>query len=185
MNTNATKLLRKLEPAVRPTAAGAARNFAPRAPIDALDFDSLLSLVAHGDYSSGRRVQCDCELSDPLDDEQLERLAIAGDMADAAGAQRAVMVIDGRAMIMNVAARVIDTEISAPGSAKVFSEIDAAINVPRADDGPVEILLPFPGGGVIPGPVARQMERALLFGDRTELNAAAQASTAPLEENES
>lgn len=176
MNTDSTRLLRKLEPAVRPAAGE--RAHAPRPPIDAQQFDSLLQLVAHGELSSGRSVECDCELSDPLDDDQLARLADAADRAEAAGAQRAVMVIDGRAVIMNVPDRVIDTEISAPGSAKVFGDIDAAVNVPRADEGPVEVLLPFPGGGAVSPSVAREMERALLFGESADSVPSAQTDVA-------
>jgi len=171
MPVDPAQLLRRLEPAVRPGSIG--RRHDPQRPIEQQDFDQLLTMVARGNVSSGRHVRCDCALDDPLTDERLERLASAADQAEAAGSDRAVMIIDGRAMVMDVPQRVIETEISArasanndaAGSATVFGEVDAAVYVPHEDDAITAALPPIPGNGLVPGTVARQLERALLLGD--------------------
>lgn len=179
MPVDPAQLLRRLEPAVRPGPSGAAAH-RPNLPIERQDFDALLTMVASGRISSGRPVQCRCELSSPLDEQQLERLAAAADDAEAEGAQRAVMIIDGRAVVMDVPQRVIDTEVSAHGSARVFSGVDAAMYVPGPDDDAHDALPPFPGCGLVPGTVARQLERALLLdGGAPSAAADADASATP------
>jgi len=117
-----------------------------------------------------------------LTEAQLERLGSAADQAEAAGADRAVMIIDGRAMVMDVPQRVIETEISAQsgassdgeGRATVFNHVDAAVYVPGEDDASAAAPPPLPGNGLVPGAVARQLERALLLGDSATPTADAQ-----------
>lgn len=172
MPIDPAQLLKRLEPAVRPCGASQ-RSADPNRPIDEQDFDALLTLVARGDLSSGRVVRSAFESDEPLTDAQLERLASAADQAEAAGADRAVMILDGRALVMDVPQRVIETELSAQagarsgtsGSATVFSEVDAAVYVPGEDEPFPAGVPPMPGCGLVPGSVARQLERALLLGD--------------------
>ncbi len=135
----------------------------PHAPIEQRDFDSLLKLVSTGELHTDRPVLCECDLEPPLDEAQLGRLGSAADQAESEGANRAVMIIDGRALVMDVPLRVIDTEVSARSSAKSFTHVDAAVYVAGADDDADAALPPFPGSGLVPGAVAQQLERALLL----------------------
>ena len=176
MAIDPAQLLRRLEPAVRPSGASPVRR-APGVPIEQRDFDSLLTLVASGDVHSGRPVRCDCELDPPLDDSQWQRLASAADQAEAEGSQRAVMILDGRALVMDVPERVIDTEVSAQPRANSFTRVDAAVFVPGDGDATDRSLPPFPGTGLIPGAVADQLERALLLEDSA-------AATVPQQTND-
>jgi hypothetical protein len=135
------QLLKRLEPAVRPVAAPAGRTDA-NAPLEQQSFDELLSLVSHGRVHSGRavRVADDAALSEPLTDEQVQRLAAAADRAEAAGARRAVMLIDGRGVVMDVPQRTISTELTS--SDRSITRIDAAVYVAGEDDAAGDVRPP-------------------------------------------
>ncbi len=123
-------LLRRLEPAVR---RGGPAPAVQRVPgIAEADFGDLLTMVASGRIRSDRAVQVspDAMLDPPLDDSQLERLAAAADEAEAAGARRAIMLLDGRGVVMDIASRRIDAE-AVPGRGPLV-DIDAAVAVPAA-----------------------------------------------------
>lgn len=130
MVTDPIQLLRRLEPAVRP--AGAPGAGAPATtPFERRSFQELLTLVADGRVRSDRPVRIDFDTDDPPTAEQLERLAAGGDLAAAAGAETALMLIDGRALVMDVPARTLVGALEGADTPRLV-EIDAAVLV--ADD---------------------------------------------------
>ena len=160
MTIEPARLLKMLEPAVRPAAAPApvAR---PGPPLEGQSFDALLTLVASGKVSSGAPVTVapDAGLAEPLAEGQLARLAAGADVAAAHGARRAVMLIDGRGLVLDVAGRAITGELSAENGRRIH-DVDAAVHV--AAEG-VESRHPPPRGpaaGVPPPGVARQLDAA-------------------------
>jgi hypothetical protein len=118
-------LLKRLEPAVRPATAppGTTR---PKAPIESQSFEQLLGRARAGAIHSGRQVQVAAELQPPLDAAQLERLSDAADQAEAIGATRALLLLDGRALVLDVANRTIVSELN---DATAVPGIDAAVRV--------------------------------------------------------
>jgi hypothetical protein len=158
MNTSSAQLLKQLEPAVRPGIAPAARSVRPGAPFEAQGFDQLLALAKQGQIHSGRQIETAFEPSPPLSAAQLERLASAADQAEAGGAKRALMLIDGRGFVMDVASRTLVSELNSDANAAVL-DIDAAIHVPaelNASPG----TLKLPGDGFIPPSVFKQLSTA-------------------------
>lgn len=157
MFDTAFHLLKKLEPPVRPTYAKSTSDPASRAALDAAPFADLLTLVADGSLSSERPVSIDFETTDQFDEQQLARLASAADLAESSGAHRALMLIDGRGVVLDVAERRLELELSGDMSTTVA--LDAAVYV--VETGALDAgSVPWPGTGLIPPAVATQIERA-------------------------
>lgn len=115
-------------------------------------------MVASGDVRSDRPVELGFSPGDELSEEQMERLAAATDLAQRRGARRAVMLIDGRGLVMDVAGRRIETELDS-GAGMIIEGIDAAVYVAgdeEALDGPPRM----PDAGVVPPAVAAQIQAA-------------------------
>ncbi len=151
--TDATFLLKRLEPAVRPAyfGAGSAR---PSAPIEQQPFEELLAAAKAGSMASGRCVSAAFESGETMTTEQLGRLAAAADVAEASGAQRALLFMDGRALVLDVPTRPIDGELSMSSSSTM---IDAAVYVP-AEGEEAEPRPLGPPGAVAPRGVAEQFD---------------------------
>ena len=134
MPVDPLQLLRKLEPPVRPPHAPAARGTGAT-PLEHRSFDDLLSLVSRGGVQSDRPVAVagDVSLTAELDSGQLDRLAAAADLAEASGVRRAVMLLDGRGLIVDVADRRVSDELT-PGRDRPVTDIDAAVYVAGDDD---------------------------------------------------
>ena len=131
MATDPIQLLRRLEPAVRP--AGAPNpGLRAATPFERRSFQELLTLVADGRVRSDRPVRLDFDPPDPPTPEQLERLAAGGDLAAAAGAEIALMLIDGRAFVMDVPGRALVGALEG-GTASRLVELDAAVIVATDD----------------------------------------------------
>ncbi|MCA9289996.1 MAG: hypothetical protein KDA25_02645 [Phycisphaerales bacterium] len=143
MPIDATKLLRRLEPAVRPGAAPA-RSGGPATPIERQSFDQLLTLVSHGSVSSGRQVRLEFEADPPFEAEQMERMGAAADVAAASGAARALLLVDGRGVVLDVAERVLAQELRAGGTSPLVA-LDAAVHVSGPDDPVASGPTPPPG----------------------------------------
>jgi len=160
MAIDPTQLLRKLEPAVRPTGSPATTR-RPHAPFEKQSFDQLLTMVSSGSVNGGKPVMIDphADLKDELDDGQLDRLTCAADMVEASGARRAVMLIDGRGLILDVSGRRLTAELSVEPASQLIN-IDAAVYVAGEDETSAISGAPpaFPGSGLIPPEVARQFE---------------------------
>jgi hypothetical protein len=123
------QLLKRLNPAVRPAGAPQ-RDQRPGALFEQRSFGEMLTLVADGAVRSGREIALapQAELAEPLTDDQLKRLSGAADQAEAAGARSAVMLIDGRGLIVDVAERNVERELNEDSAADVIT-IDAAVYV--------------------------------------------------------
>ena len=134
-------------------AAALTRSAGRPAPKAEGGFASLLDRARSGSLSSGLGVTVDELAGVELTPEQLARLADAADRAQAQGAQRALVLIDGQALTLDVAVREITGKADfSPG--KVLTGIDAVVHVPPAgatvDSTGVSVtgppaVLPLPG----------------------------------------
>ena len=133
MSTGANELLRALGGGMRPAAlrpAGAAPMGAPSSP-GAVGFAELLSMARAGQVSSNLPVTVAKGADVNLSDEQLRRVGVAMDRAEAAGATRALVLIDGVALRVDVGVRQITGQASLdPGMA--LSGIDGVVAAPVA-----------------------------------------------------
>ncbi len=146
-------LLKQLEPAVRPAYMGPPAS-RPTAPLEQQPFDELLASAKAGRLASGRAISTVHE-GEPISPEQLQRLAIAADRAEASGAQRAVLLLDGRALLLDVATRTVSMELSASSA---LEKIDMAVYVPTESEQTNTRTL-GPPGGVAPRGVALQIDQ--------------------------
>lgn len=127
MTIDSNILLRQLEPAVRPAYMSASPARAA-APIEQQSFDDLLAKASSGRLASERPVTAAFEAGEPLSPQQMARLGPAADLAEAAGARTALMLVDGRGLVLDVAARTLAEELAAPGASRVV-KVDAAVIV--------------------------------------------------------
>lgn len=137
MAADSAYLLRRLEPAVRPAFATPPPPQRPQPPLEGQSFDELLALTQQGSVRSGRAVRWGgggggADPASPIDEQQLARLSAAADVAEAAGARRALMLIDGRGVVLDVANRTLVAELADDGAARTV-KVDAAVNVPDPD----------------------------------------------------
>ena len=149
-----TFLLKQLEPAIRPAYLGTPPS-RPTAPLEQQPFDELLASAKAGRLASGRDVSAAYE-GEPITTEQFQRLAIAADRAESSGAQRAVLLIDGRALMLDVATRTISSELTASSA---MEKIDTAIYVPTESE-QTNTRPVGPPSGIAPRGVALQIEQA-------------------------
>ncbi|MEX2219888.1 MAG: hypothetical protein WD749_14140 [Phycisphaerales bacterium] len=107
----------------RPGRAGAADS------AGGADFKALLEQARKGELASGREVTLASGCGVTLTDSQLQRLAAAADRAEAQGVGRAIVLIDGMAIRLDVSIREVTgaADLSAGG---VLTDIDAVIGVP-------------------------------------------------------
>ena len=91
-------------------------------------FQSVLDKARTGGISSGIPVTTAPGAQVTLTPDQASRLAAAADMAEAHGAGRAVFLIDGQALRMDVGSRTILGAVDASQTG-VLTDIDAIINV--------------------------------------------------------
>ena len=139
---DALQLLKRLNPAVRPLSkdpAGLGASF------ESSGFDKLLTLMSNRAVSSGREVTINDALEPPLTDEQQRRLAYAADTAEAGGFERALLLIDGRGLVLDVPARSVLRELNAAASDRSLS-LDGAVYVPSEEE---ELAMPV---GEVVGP---------------------------------
>lgn len=98
-------------------------------------FATLLQQARKGAISSGLTVSVSPDAKVSLSSDQLTRLSAAADIAEANGASKAVVSIDGKMLVMDIASREIvgDVTKQAKGSeqiAMVLTDIDAFVRVP-------------------------------------------------------
>lgn len=89
-------------------------------------FEGLLSKARGGQLSSGRGVSIEPGVGVEFSAGQMQRLAEAADRAEAAGAQQAIVRIDGTLVRMDVAERRVTAEIDARHG-DVLTGIDAFV----------------------------------------------------------
>ncbi|HLO39525.1 MAG TPA: hypothetical protein VK176_00770 [Phycisphaerales bacterium] len=124
--------------------SGGAARLRPAGDAQALDpaeltrsgsFSQLLAAARAGKFKSDIPVQAHRQSGVELTPEQVERLNVACDMAQAAGATRALVKIDGMNLLLDVGARTITSKVDvAPG--QVVTGIDAMIEVPAGKGDP-------------------------------------------------
>jgi hypothetical protein len=95
----------------------------------ALDFAKMLDQARAGQLRSGREVSIAKGAGVQLSDDQLKRISAAADIAEAQGATRALIMIDGIAMKLDVSMRQITGSVDLK-SQGVLTGIDAVIHVP-------------------------------------------------------
>jgi len=117
------QLLRRLEPAVRPT--GAASAASRRASVADGEFTELFSLAREGGVESAREP----ELADgaTLEPATLAQVARALDLAEARGSRRSVVVAEGRAFVADIPSRRLERLETRDDF--VFEEVDSAIAI--------------------------------------------------------
>jgi hypothetical protein len=123
-----------LAPARAGGAPGAAR--APAHDAGALDFARLLQQAQGAELDSGRAVTLADGVEMTLSEAQLSRLAAAADRAEAAGAITAAVLIDGEALVMDVARRTITGRIDLAGG-EPFYGVDTVVSAPEASGAPL------------------------------------------------
>lgn len=114
-------------------------------PTDGPGFEQLLRDAQGGSISSGIPVRVSPQAGVSLSPSQLARLSGAADRAEAAGAGRALVMMDGMALTMDVGTRTI-TGTADASSTKVLSGVDTVVTVANdAGQAPAQIPLPSPG----------------------------------------
>jgi len=101
---------------------------------EGLDFMKLLENAKAGKVSSGLPVKASKNSGLNLSAEQLQRLGTAADLAEAAGASRVLVMMDGMALRLDVGVReVTGAATMQPG--QVLTGIDAIVQMPPGADG--------------------------------------------------
>jgi hypothetical protein len=155
MTVDPNILLKQLEPAVGPAYARAS-SARPSTPLEQQPFEELLALAGQGRIESGRTVNTDFAAAEPFTGDELSRLAAAADVAEAAGATRALLLMNGRGLVLDVPTRSLSGELSADASSRVVG-LDTAVYV--ADPGEETAAVPLgPPGGVAPPAVGKQLD---------------------------
>jgi hypothetical protein len=143
MTLNPAQLLRSLGAVLRP--AGAPDQAAAPRPTEGPGFEQLLRDAQSGSVASGLPVRVSSQAGVSLSPTQLARLSDAADRAEAAGAGRALIMIDGMALTMDVGTRTITGKADAT-STKVLNGVDTVVTVANeAGQVPGQIPLPSPG----------------------------------------
>jgi hypothetical protein len=138
MSIDPLQLLKSLGSGVRLNSPGSAAQ-APQ-DANAASFDQLLQNAQAGAVSSGLPIRVASQAGVSLSPSQLARLSDAADRAEAAGASRALVTIDGMVLTMDVPLRTITGQADL-SSTKVLTGVDAVVTV--AND-----------AGTIPGQVS-------------------------------
>lgn len=132
IETDLMKLLasgtRRVGPANAPGGSGATPG-SPGLAAGEVDFSSLLDQARRGDLRTGLPVTVAHGLNLTLTDNQLARLSAAADQAEAAGANRALVLMDGTAFTLDVGVRQV-TGTADVQSGKAVAGVDAVIQVP-------------------------------------------------------
>ncbi len=148
MSQNEGELLRALASGVRSrgVAAGSARASERAASSsEGVDFQRLLERARAGDVSSGLPVTIARGADVQLSEDQLKKVAAAADLAQASGASRALVMIDGKALKLDVGVRSI-TGVADLASGKPVTGVDAVIQIPSGEGAVPTISTPLASG---------------------------------------
>lgn len=104
-----------------------------RVDMQALDFEAMLKRVKAQGFHSGLGVTVAPEAGVQLSDEQLQRIAAAIDVAQAHGANRALVTIDGMNLLVDVGVRSITGKVDFQPGVPVTG-VDAVMRVPDPAD---------------------------------------------------
>lgn len=146
MTTDAATLLRALSGASPGSPAGAAARSGAAPGV--VSFAGLLEKARAGELSSGAPVTVARGAAVDLSEDQLRRLSIAADRAEAAGATRALVLIDGMALKLDVGVREVTGAVEL-GAGGALAGIDGVVRAPEAGGGsaaPVGVPAAGPAG---------------------------------------
>jgi hypothetical protein len=143
MSIAAAGLLKLLGSAV----SGGSKGLPPD-QVEGAEFSKLLEKAQAGEVASGREVSIAKGANVSLSPDQLARIAVAADMAEAKGASSALVMIDGMTLRLDVAMREITgaADLSRGG---VLTGIDTVIGIPGSADQGAKVL-PLPKGAANP-----------------------------------
>jgi|GEM_PF-1228262 len=128
-------------------AAGAAKEAGPSTG----EFAELLRKAASGELVSGVPVTVDPGAGVTLSEDQLARLSLAADRAEAEGIQSAAVMMDGMTLVMDVKTRTVMRRVDL--SAGVLTGIDGIVTVGESGAGaPTGAVLLPPGQGLAENP---------------------------------
>lgn len=130
--------------AVRPDAPAR-----PTKTIDGATFEQLLEQAKDGQISSELDVSIAADAGVELTGNQLARLAVAADEAQARGASRAIVLIDGMALSFDVQSRRVTGTVPID-QAGVYQGFDTIINAGDQTADAKPGTLPLPGQRVTP-----------------------------------
>lgn len=117
-------------------------RIAGQKPVEDASFADLLERAAGGKLRSGEPVNIAPGSGVELTADQLERVRLAADRLDAAGAAEGVILVDGMALRYDVLTRTITGEADLGAG---VAGIDAVVRAPEADDAGGAVATP-PGG---------------------------------------
>lgn len=106
----------------------------PQQSIGTSSFEELLAQARAGEFSSGLPVSIAPDASVKLNPDQLTRLVQAADQAEAEGANRAIVLMDGMALTLDVATRTVTGKADASAT-RVLAGYDAVVAVAAAPKG--------------------------------------------------
>jgi len=147
MSPSPVELLRMLGSGLRPDGASA------RGPEPAMDFQTLLAQARAGGLETGLPVTVADGAGVSLDASQLARLGSVVDRAHAEGATRILVMLDGRALDVDVLSRRVLGEADLAGG-KVLTGIDGFVRLGEGD-GVERPVLALPGGGAMDASLLR------------------------------
>jgi hypothetical protein len=124
--------------------------------VEGSDFASLLQLARQGQVTSDRPVSIANGANVKLSPDQMQRLAVAADRAESQGATRALVMIDGMAVKLDVSMRQVTglADLSKPG---VMTGIDCLVTTASPDPN-AAAAVPLPRA---PGLASPSLLRAL------------------------
>jgi hypothetical protein len=114
-----------------------------KADIAGADFAQLLGMARGGQIDSAREVAIDPGVKLDLTPQQRAALGAAADRAEAAGLSRALVMIGGQGLMLDVASRTVTgtADLSTPG---VLGEIDGVVKAPAIDRAAPALRPPLP-----------------------------------------
>lgn len=149
-------------------AASGARSAGPSAG----EFAELLRKAASGELVSGVPVTVDPAAGVELSEDQLARLSLAADRAEAEGIQSAAVMMDGMTLVMDVKTRTVMRRVDL--SAGALTGIDGIVTVGESGEGaPMGAAVLPPGRGPAENPslLALLASRGGVEGEGTERKA--------------
>lgn len=162
MSPVSNELLRSLGGIPRVGVAAASSAADDKASRGVVEFEKLLQQAKNGEARSGLPVRLGSGVEVKLSADQLARLSEAADRAEARGAARALVLIDGMALTLDVGGRTITGTLD-PNDPGATTEVDAVVVAPSTK--PKETSLKPPSRGTIANP---SLARA--FDSTTETN---------------
>jgi hypothetical protein len=132
MTSDAAGLLKMLASGVRPAGVAVPGTTPRAAGIESGQFAELLSKARAGELGSNRPVTIDSDAagSMKLTDDQLAKIALAADKAEAEGVRTALVVLDDQQVLLDVSSRTV-TSAARLGNGAVLGGVDGVINLSK------------------------------------------------------